>query len=374
MNAASNHAREAGQALSVLSNGQRELKPAHAKVNLGGKLNVIVSEHLYQHFNKPVRARLALDLYPGKLVVELIPDDMKGRSISPFRSGERRVNWEPQKVENCGPSFPKFGMTTPDSVVIGRDGILRIVLPKNRRPLSASGPRRKMAATPVRKEPEVQKKESESKTASPAPARPSMVAGDRVITMSQKDTMVSHSKTGITVRVGRELAKYLEGHYYGATSFSATDDSKEIHITLKHAAANYRLGTTPLGPNKEHRALKISPIKNHSKVPLFGLTQANEVLVVDDGKTIVITLTGPFTPPGSKTFYKGNDKPVHSTRSRSAAKETPVATVKSDEDRLSKLRRLRDEINDCVTEAKTAGDEVTLRVKDDGKLGFTYEG
>jgi hypothetical protein len=45
-----------------------------------------------------------------------------------------------------------------------------------------------------------------------------------------------------------------------------------------------------------------------------------------------------------------------------------------EESPLAKLRRLRDEVNRCVDEAKEQGDTLRLSVKDNGHLGFVYEG
>lgn len=366
MSAAQVHAQEAAQALSGVKREPATYRTTHAKVALyDAMLQVQLSPEVAAHFPAGVRARFDPTLVPGKLVVEVINDPKAQPRLSPHKGsgGVKILQISPAQVINCGKTFPKFGMTSPDSVVLGRDGVLRITLPGKRNPLARPNKKiKRTKKTKIRKEPEVQEKEAVQ--AAPAPAEPPQqfiplsTPPDRE-RMQVKDTMVAYSPHSVRIILGRKLAQQMDSHRYLIKSMKPWEDG--LTITLMQSPTNgARVGTSLVKGGFRTMTLPHPPMISHQS---FSPTTAAWVDVVREGEEIVIHVSPPFSPPQSK-----------SPRRPKAVVAEAIRQIPADDSGLGRIRRLRDEVNATVRELREAGDEVTLRIKDDGSLGFIYEG
>lgn len=365
MSAAQNHAQKAGHALmSVAHEGTPQVfKSSHASVCLGKWMYVTATQDVVNHFSGGFQARFDSSLVIGKLVVELVPTKT-GKQFSPLKGNLKRAQFKPSDVKNCGDTFPKFGNTQPDSVIIGRDGVLRITLPAKRAPLRAPTRFKKSKSVPA----------PATKFQKPVPPQfqPLQVPPDWEV--MPKDTIVAHSKSSLRVIVGRKLAQQMEGSLYGVTSMVADEtNNEELIITLTKGAGTYRLGT---GLRRDDfRQITLDAVKGKKgAVPFFGPTVAHEVTVYAEGQRVMIHMKPPYEPQFGKRVAK--ELGVHHYGQEKNRNENRGARVKSEpeENPLSRLRRLRDEVNETIRDLHEAGDEVKLRVKEDGSLGFTYEG
>lgn len=370
MSAAQLHALAAGQTLSRAS--APTIKPSNAKVGLyQTQLQVVVNDTVSRYFDgKTMSVKFNHTLYPGKLVVEVFPDPKAEARFTRFMTGMSRLSISPTRIEGCGSTFPMFGMTPPDSVVLGRDGILRITLPHKRPPVA---PRRtKMVKTKpkARKDPRVVEATEKKEAPATPPKQPLAPAPDRE-TMRERDTIVAYTKSGVRMVVGRQLAQHMEGGRYGITSFvSSVDEEHEGHgevvITFMRGRGGNSLGCGGKNKKPGFRQIVVNEIKGKKgRHAYFGPTVAAEVVSVNEGQSIIVTMKPPYLEVGSKKL--GSKRRASPTRTAPEANNLSVMSP------IARLKVLRDQINECVAAAKRDGDDLRLTVKEDGTLGFIYE-
>jgi hypothetical protein len=364
MMSAAVHAQQAGAKLGqALKEGPATtFQVSHAKVGLNQSQVVVhVSPEVAKRFgDQTVLTRLNLTLVPGKPVLEIWASTAGRTKFSPHRSGSFYMQVLHNRVDGAS-GFPPFGTCKPDSVVLGRDNVLRITLPAKRPPVMKFNRTKivksKTKSAPAQKEPEVQNKEE--KIASLPVAR--LPAAPETETMRYKDTMVAYSTNSLRVLVGRQLAQHMDSHRYLLKSVEATDDGALVVLSDSPTGGS-RVGTTFVG---ELRVLTFSHPPKVQDLEWFGPTVAATVESVREGREIHIRVSRPFTAPRQRAN--------RDTQKQYASGEPSLPQAVEDHG-LTRLRRLRDEINATVRELTDAGDEVKLRVKENGVLGFTYEG
>jgi hypothetical protein len=325
-------------------------------------------------------------LVPGKVVIELVPTQSGGRPFSPYRGNMMRAQFNPKNVEGCGLTFPKFGMTRPDSVVIGRDNILRLTMPAKRAPLNerAAQAARKPRPT-LRKKPEPDKVDPPKTDTSAGQFSPLATPPNSEV-MRERDTVVAWTKSGVRMYVGKQLCALMENRYYGVKSITVqpgVDGDVVLEVLENHE--HNRIGQQTRG--KDFRQISLGTGKL-SRIPafqrFFGPTVAHEVVVFDEGKRIVVTMKAPFQSVRSPAtanalgIHKSPDlglRHMEKPRRQADMSQPESAPLNTEEvDPLVLLRTTVASLNLIVAGLKSQGEQVTLRIKDDGKLGFVYEG
>lgn len=347
--------------LSAAARQAVQIKPSAAKVGLGEKLRILVTESIYSRFHGKVSVRLRPDLVPGKLVVEVEPDDKHGtHSWTPIMPGQRVLQMPPDKVKNCGESFPKFGMTPPDSVIWGRDNVLRITLPGNRPPLS---PRRTKTVDPKDRRKPVKTKEK--------PKEKKVTEDDtgliKLRRAAVKGITASHSPSGVRIYVEGELKREMVPRLWVVDTISQAGEGRDKVTLIKITTRKGRFRVGRLDEKKKKQYITLCDVD--PTLPQFGMSPVVEVQHSEDWNEIIFILSGVLRAPMTKTR-----RPKAESSPAAIAPEAlsrPAPQVDGD---LATLRRLRDEINECVRKMREQGDEVTLWVKESGDIGFRYEG
>jgi hypothetical protein len=340
-------------------------------VNLGEHLAILLHDKVTTHLSGPVSVKMTIQA--GHPVLEIREDPKATRSFTPFRPGQRRLQLKPERVGGLGPTFPKFGMVEPLSLIMGADRVLRMTLPSKRPPLSTRGRRMNPPDKKPIKEP-IKEAQAPAETA-PKQELPRVGPEEKQVVMRNRDTLVSYSRSGVRVRVGRELAKFMDGSRYGVEMMEVVTDNsgdepvKHVKFHVVRGSGYNSLGRG-FGPNDEQRAISIQTIVNKKgNFPYFGPTPAAEVTVLDEGREIVIHMKPPFLPQGNRANPSSPATVTTRPKPAQAAAPTPAKVGP-----FTRLRAARDLVNECVAEIKASGDEVTLKIKDDGTLGFTLEG
>jgi hypothetical protein len=350
----------AGATLSGGGSTVKDVKTTSAKVSLGEKFVVLVNEDIAKRIHGPVDVRVILSV--GHPVVEIRPNAKAGRSFSPFRPGQWRYQNEPGQVSGVGSKFPKFGMVQPQSVVWGSDNVLRITLPTKRPPLLPRG-RTVGARQKPEKEPEVHEKETAMTSPTPAAKEARELNG--------RNSAVAYSRSGVRLTLAPDLAKVMDGHLYGIASMTVIGEpgKREVTLVVRRGASNHRLGQPKLTDTRRVLSLQDHRKKVPEEVPFFGPTKMQRVTCVGEAEEITVVIREPFNEQNH------HSKPMKRRREAAPAPTEHVA-VRNDfgGSPLSRLRHARDLVNTAVREIKESGDAVTLRVKEDGTLGFSYEG
>ena len=373
MNAQAEHAREAANRLAtVIGGAATQIKPSNAKVALGKELKIILTDAVAQRFKgERVHVTFNTQLVAGKLVVEVKADESNGRrTFSPFRSGEKIISMPPEMVQFCGPSFPKFGMCPPDSVIWARDNVLRITLPGKRPSLQ---PRVTKMAKPKTTE---AKPKSEVKPKSEEPKKVDQIT-DHVAVSDEGDVKTfrhgkikgvafANSSTSVRLHVNDLLARCMETKRYDLKDITVVGEGKTRVTSLTIIASprgRYRLGK-PL-QNGAHFITLNDNEKFRDERLMFRVHEADEVVVRGEGEEITASFRGEIKAPIVR-------HPKRKKKEQGA--ESATAPLSPNADPFTALRHLRDELNKVVESIKSSGDDVTLYVRDNGQLGFRYEG